>query len=120
MDIVNEQDIKLFNCKVGDKVYVYKKKLLQENDFTINKDLIGTIIDFEQRPWSDVDDFEYLGYKATIEFKNGKTICIKDRYNKPFFKVYSFILLEDLKEALEKMNESCKTTLNILNNIISQ
>ncbi|MCB2293582.1 hypothetical protein LGK95_08610 [Clostridium algoriphilum] len=104
MEVNTRQNTKLFNYKIDDKVYVYKKKEYEKSDFTLDEDFIGTIVEFKQQIWDDFFEDEYVGYTAIIELKNGKRMCIKDEENRPFFKKYSFILLKDLKKILEKAN----------------
>ncbi|MEA0563267.1 hypothetical protein [Lysinibacillus irui] len=85
----------LIDCKVQDKVYVYKNNI--EDNISINQDMIGIVEAIEQKIDEDWLGMDFLTYKVTIKFNNGQRIKIVDEITKPLFRKYEFITLKDLK-----------------------
>lgn len=86
----------IIDCKVNDKVYVYKKDI--PVDGIIDIEMIGTVESIEQKKVDDWLADEYLFYHVTIKMNNGNIITIDDDYNKILFRKYEFITLNDLKK----------------------
>ena len=112
------KDLCLLSCKVNDEVYVYEAKLFKEN-FIINKNMTGKIINLNQEIYEDFVGMQSLQYIVVIKLEDGKEITIKDINSQPFFRKYEFILLKDLQKMINKINKESQNSLKILNNIIT-
>lgn len=87
----------IIDCRVSDKVYVYRKKIVDANG-NINKNMVGIVVRIDQEMDEDWTGTDYLNYKVEILMRNGETIYISDDKTRPFFRKYEFITLKDLKE----------------------
>jgi ATP:corrinoid adenosyltransferase len=113
-----ETEVESLTCGVGDKVYVYKKKLFK-GDFTLDSAMFGEIIDLEQRVSEDYMNMEQLHYTATIKLQSGKTIIIEDEFNMALFRKYDFITLKELREMLEEKSSQLQVCLHLIGDISS-
>jgi hypothetical protein len=107
-------DIPLLDYKIGDGVYVYSKELFQDYNFMIDKNMIGTIISFEQKKYEDIYGSEYIEYAAKIELNSKKIITIKDESTQALFRKYEFIAIKELKFILNKANNKSQNALKFL------
>jgi hypothetical protein len=113
---ISSEHVQSLDCKIGDKVYVYSKKLFKDG-FMIDQDMIGEIIDLNQEIYEDFLNMEHLKYSVLIRLKNDKQITIEDELSLSFFRKYDFITLKELKQIIENNITQSQVSLQVIGNV---
>lgn len=83
--------IKILDISINDRIYVYKKKLL-DGEFGIVKNILQRVIE-------DALGMQFLEYKIEVILESGKEVKLK---SDSIFRKYNFISEKEFKEEINR------------------